>query len=124
VYPAQVAEDVFPVTINFNDDFTSGSIWHKFNSKFPDVPFDVFMSCKIEKYEKKNLDAKNVFAHARNHLWHDGTHRHQSQGSEPSSIVPAHKDTPSSSSPLVPPKVQVIDLTEEAEYEYMYKRPR
>jgi hypothetical protein len=93
VYPVQVAEDVCPVTINFGDYFMSGSIWRNFNSKFPDVTFDVFMSCKIEKYEKKSLDMKNVFKHACNHLCHDGTHRRQIQGSKPSSIVPARGDT-------------------------------
>jgi hypothetical protein len=99
------------------------SIWRKFNSKFPDAPFDVFMSRKIERYEKKNLDAKNVFSHARNCLCHDDTHHHCLGGSEPSSIVAGHEDLPSSSCPLAMPKVEVIDLTEEAEYEYMYKRP-
>jgi hypothetical protein len=59
---------------NFGDYFMSGSIWRKFNSKFPDVPFDVFMSRKIEKCEKKNLDAKHVFSHARNRLCHNDTH--------------------------------------------------
>jgi hypothetical protein len=54
----------------------SSSIWRKFDSKFPDVPFDSFMSRKIEIYEKKKLDVKNVFQHTRNRLCHDGTHRH------------------------------------------------
>jgi hypothetical protein len=45
------------------------------------------------------------------------------RGSEPSSVVPAREYTPSSSSPLVVPKIEVIDLTEQAEYEYMYKHP-
>jgi hypothetical protein len=45
------------------------------------------------------------------------------RGSKPSSIVPTREDTPSSLSPLVVPKIEVIDLTEEAEYEYMYKHP-
>jgi hypothetical protein len=87
------------------------------------VPFDVFMSRKIEKCEKKNLDVKNVFAHAHNRLCHDDTHRCQIEGSKPSSAAPAREDPPSSLSPLTMPKVEVIDLTEEAEYEYMYKRP-
>jgi hypothetical protein len=100
VYPAQVAEDICPVTINFSDYFMSGSIWRKFNSKFPDVPFDVFMSRKIEKCEKKNLDVKNVFAHARNRLCHDYSHRRRLGGSEPSSAVAGHEDPPSFSSPL------------------------
>jgi hypothetical protein len=98
----------------------SSSIWHKFNSKFPDIPFDVFMSRKIERYEKKNLDAKNVFEHTHNRLCHDGSHHRRIRGPESSSIVPAHQDTSSSSSPLVFPKIEIIDLTEDAEYEYMY----
>jgi hypothetical protein len=97
VYHVQVAEDICP--INFSDYFMFGSIWHKFNSKFSDVPFDVFMSCKIDKYEKKNLDVKNVFAHVHNRLCHDGAFRRQIERSETSSVVPTHKDTPSSSSP-------------------------
>jgi hypothetical protein len=123
VYPVQVAEDICHVTINFGDYFMFGSIWRKFNSKFLDVPFDVFMSCKIEKYKKKNLDVKNVFAHACNCLCHDDTRHRQIEGSEPSSTMPAREDPPSSSSPLAMPKFEVIDLTDEAEYEYMYKRP-
>jgi hypothetical protein len=71
MYPAQVAEDICPVTINYGDYFMSGLIWRNFNSKFLDLRFDTFMSHKIEKYEKKNLDAKNVFEHSRNRLCHD-----------------------------------------------------
>jgi hypothetical protein len=52
------------------------------------------------------------------------THHRQIQGSEPSSVVPTREDTPSSSSLIVLPKVEVIDLTEEAGYEYMCKCPR
>jgi hypothetical protein len=124
VYPAQVDEDVCPVTINCGDYFMSGSIWCKFSSKFPDIPFDVFWSRKIEKYEKKNLEAKNVFKHAHNHLCHDGTPHRRISGTEPSFVVPACEDASSSSSPLVFPKIEVIDLTKDVEYEYMYKRPR
>jgi hypothetical protein len=78
----------------------SGSIWRKFNSKFLYMPFDVLMSLKIEKYEKKNLDAKNVFAHARIRLCHDDSHHRQLGGFEPSSAMAGHEDPPSFSSPL------------------------
>jgi hypothetical protein len=37
--------------------------------------------------------------------------------------VHAHEDASSSSRPLVFPKIEVIDLTDDVEYEYMYKRP-
>jgi hypothetical protein len=76
------------------------------------------------KNTRRILTQKNIFAHAHNRLCHDGTHRRQIQGSEPSSIVPPREDTTSSSCPLVLPTVEVIDLTEEAEYEYMCKYPR
>jgi hypothetical protein len=58
MYPAQDAEDICPVTINFGDYFMSGSIWRKFNSKFPVVPFDVFLSRKIENTRRKTLTRK------------------------------------------------------------------
>jgi hypothetical protein len=124
VYPAQVANDVCPVTINYGDYFMSGSIWRKFNAKFFDVSFGAFMSRKIEKYEQKNLDAKNVFEHYRNCYCRGGAYRRRIHGSKPCSVVPAREDASSSSSPLVLPKIEVIDLTEDAEYEYMYKSPR
>jgi hypothetical protein len=54
---------------------------------------------------------------------HGGTPRRQIRGSESSSFVPTCKDTPSSSSLLVLPKIKVIHLTEDAEYEYMYSAP-
>jgi hypothetical protein len=81
--------------------------------------------CRVrhKKYEKKNLDTKNVFGHTRNRLCHDGTDRRRIRGSEPSSVVHAHEDASSSSRPLVFPKIEVIDLTDDVEYEYMYKRP-
>jgi hypothetical protein len=123
VYPAKVAEDICPVTINYGDYFMSGSIWHKFNSKFPNVPFDVFMSCKIEKYEKKSLDAKNVFKHTCNRLCHDGTHRHRICGSNHLLLCLPTKMLLCLRAPFFFPKIEVIDLTEYAEYEYMYKRP-
>jgi hypothetical protein len=36
-----------PIIINRADYFMSGSIWRKFRSRLPDVPFDDFWSNKI-----------------------------------------------------------------------------
>jgi hypothetical protein len=62
VYPAQVAEDVCPTNINFRDYFMSGSIWCIFSAKFPDVPFDDFMSHKIEKNMRRRTLKRKMFS--------------------------------------------------------------
>jgi hypothetical protein len=89
------------------------------------VPFDIFWSNKITKYVQRNLESKNFFEQfTRNRLTYDSTRHHRIGGNGSSSVVPAREDGSSSSSPLVSPKVEVIDLIEDAELECIYKHSR
>jgi hypothetical protein len=89
------------------------------------VPFDVFWSNKIEKYEQHNIESKNFFKQfTSNRLSHGGTCRYLAIGASSSPVLLATKDGSSSSIHVVSPTVEIIDLTEDAKHKYIYKRPR
>lgn len=76
------------------------------------MPFDVFWSNKIEKYEQRNLESKIFFEQfTRNRLTHGGTRRRLAGDASSSSVLQAVEDGSSSYIPIVAPKIEIIDLT-------------